>query len=173
MITAKDKKVEDILNLSNKVFIALLPTVPQDLPLPELTMQQFRIVMLLFIGGSMRMSCIAQLLKVSTPTATGIVDRLVEQDLVKRKHDLEDRRVVICQLAPHGRKLISQTWQSFRNNTKEILMSMPEDGINIVSETLMLLLETGKTMKKDVNKECIKSIEKQKSQKYEEGNIKG
>ena len=119
------------------------------------------------------MSCIAQLLKVSTPTATGIVDRLVEQDLVKRKHDLEDRRVVICQLAPHGRKLIGQTWQSFRNNTKEILMSMSEDGINIVSETLMLLLETGKTMKKDANKECIKSIEKQKSQKYEEGNIKG
>ena len=156
MIATKSKKVEDILNLLNKVVIELVPTVPRDLPLPDLTMKQFRIAMFLFIGGSMRMSCIAQILGVSMATTTGIVDRLVEQDIVQREHDLEDRRAVICQLSPHGRKVLGQTWQSFRNKTKGIFMAIPEDRINLVSEALMLLLETSKTLKKDMGRECSK-----------------
>ncbi len=156
MISARDKTVEDILDLLNKVVIELLPTVPRDLPLPDLTMKQFRIAMFLFIGGSMRMSCIAQILGVSMATTTGIVDRLVEQDIVQREHDLEDRRAVICQLSPHGRKILGQIWQSFRNKTKGIFMAIPEDRINLVSEALMLLLETSKTLKKDMGKECSK-----------------
>ena len=156
MISARDKTVEDILNLSNKVVIELLPTVPRDLPLPDLTMKQFRVAMFLFVGESMRMSCIAQILGVSMATATGIVNRLVEQDIVQREHDLEDRRAVICQLSPHGKKLLSQTWQSFRNNTKRILAAIPEDKLNLVRETLMLLLKTSKTLKEDMIKECSK-----------------
>ena len=156
MTTANDKTVEDILNLSNKVAIELLPTVPRDLPLPDLTMKQFRVAMFLFIGESMRMSCIAEILGVSMATATGIVNRLVEQDIVQREHDLEDRRAVICRLSPHGKKLLSQTWQSFRDNTRRILEAIPEDKINLVRETLMLLLETSKTLKEDMIKECSK-----------------
>ena len=155
-MTTNDKTVEDILNLSNKVAIGLLPTVPRDLPLPDLTMKQFRVAMFLFIGESMRMSCIAEILGVSMATATGIVNRLVEQDIVQREHDLEDRRAVKCQLSPHGNKLLSQTWQSFRENTRRILVAIPEDKINLVRETLMLLLETSKTLKEDMIKECSK-----------------
>jgi len=156
MTTTNDKTVEDILNLSNTVVIGLLPTVPRDLPLPDLTMKQFRVSMFLFIGESMRMSCIAEILGVSMATATGIVNRLVEQDIVQREHDLEDRRVVICRLSPHGKKLLSQTWQSFRDNTRRILEAIPEDKINLVRETLMLLLETSRTLKEDMIKECSK-----------------
>jgi len=156
MSNTKDKKVEAILDLSDKIAIELLPTAPLALPLPDLTMKQFRIAMFLFTGGPMRMSCIAQMLGVSLATATGIVDRLVEQDIVQRQHDLEDRRVVICHLSPHGREILGQTWQAFRNNTKRILMTVPEDRINLVSETLILLLETSKILKKDISGECIK-----------------
>ena len=154
MTSAKDKKVEETLNLINKVFIELMPPAPQDFQLPDLTMKQFRIAMILFIGGSKRMSCIAQVLGVSTPTATGIVDRLVEHDIVRREHDLDDRRAVICQLSPHGKKLLSRIWQSHRNNTKRILLAIPEDKFNLVNETLMVFLETGRTLKKDMGKEC-------------------
>lgn len=156
MISARDKTVEDILDLSNKVAIELLPTVPRDLPLPDLTMKQFRVAMFLFVGGPMRMNCIAQILGVSMATATGIVNRLVEQDIVQREHDLDDRRAVICQLSPHGREILGQTWQSFRTNTRRILKAIPEDKINLVKETLELLLETSKTLKEDMCKECSK-----------------
>jgi DNA-binding MarR family transcriptional regulator len=154
MISAKDKKVEETLNLINKVFIELMPTAPQDLQFPDLTMKQFRIAMILFIGGSKRMSCIAHVLGVSTPTATGIVDRLVEHDIVRREHDLDDRRAVICQLSPHGKKLLNRIWQSYRNNTRRILLAIPEGKFNLVNETLMVFLATGKTLQKNMGEEC-------------------
>ena len=154
MTIARDKQIEDILNLSNRIAIELLPTMPRDLPLPDLTMKQFRIAMFLFVGESMRMSCIAQILGVSMATATGIVNRLVEQDIVQREHDLEDRRAVICQLSPHGRNLLSQTWQSFRDNAKRTLVAIPGDKLNLVREALMLLLETAKSGKQNMAEEC-------------------
>jgi DNA-binding MarR family transcriptional regulator len=156
MVSQKEKKVDDTLDLANKVAIELFPAAPRDLPLPDLTMKQFRTAMLLFIAGNMRMNCIAQMLGVSMATANGIVNRLVEQDIVKREHDLEDRRVVVCRLSSHGREILSQTWQSFRENTKRILMAIPEGSINLVNETLMLFLETGKNLNKDIDKECVK-----------------
>jgi DNA-binding MarR family transcriptional regulator len=156
MVSAKDKQIEDILNLSNKITIELLPTMPRDLPLPDLTMKQFRIAMFLFVGESMRMSCIAEILGVSMATATGIVNRLVEQDIVQREHDLEDRRAVICQLSPHGRNLLSQTWQSFRDNAKRTLLAIPVDKLNLVREALMMLLETAKSGKQNMIRECDK-----------------
>ena len=100
------------------------------------------------------MSCIAQILGVSTATTTGIVDRLVEHDILQREHDLEDRRAVICQLSPNGRNLLSRTWEALRINTKKILMALPEEKIHVVAETLELLLKTGKTMKKGSDKDC-------------------
>jgi DNA-binding MarR family transcriptional regulator len=155
MVSQKEKKVDDTLDLANKVAIELFPAAPRDLPLPDLTMKQFRTAMLLFIAGNMRMNCISQMLGVSMATANGIVNRLVEQDIVKREHDLEDRRVVVCRLSPHGREILGQTWQAFRENTKRILMAIPEESINLVNETLMLFLETGKKLKKDIDKECV------------------
>ena len=154
MINAQSKKVEETLDLINKVFVELMPTEPQDFQIPDITMHQFRIALFLYICGTMRMSYIAQILGVSTATATGIVDRLVEHDIVQREHDKDDRRAVICRLSPHGKKVISQIWQTFRNNTKKILMAIPESKLHLVDETLQLLLETGKNIKKDQASEC-------------------
>ena len=154
MRTAKEEKVEQVLDVANKAVFELLPTAPGDLPLPELTMPQFRIAVLLFLGGPTRMSCIAQLLGVSFATATGIVDRLVEQDIVQRQHDLEDRRVVLCQLSPQGKDKLGKAWRSFRSRAREMLMNVPEADLSSISEALMLLLRAGKTLKTTLKPEC-------------------
>jgi DNA-binding MarR family transcriptional regulator len=76
MVSPKEKKAEDILDLANKVAIELFPVAPRGIPLPDLTMKQFRTAMLLYIAGNMRMNCIAQMLGVSMATANGIVNWL-------------------------------------------------------------------------------------------------
>lgn len=47
---------------------------------------------------------IAQTLGVSRPAATQLVDKLVEHGMIERRHDPEDRRVVLVDYAPgmHG-----------------------------------------------------------------------
>ncbi len=154
MRMSKEEKVEQVLDIANKAVFELLPTAPGDLPLPDLTMPQFRIAVLLFLGGSTRMSCIAQMLGVSLATATGIVDRLVEQDIVQRQHDIEDRRVVLCQLSSHGKEELGQVWQSLRSRAKEMLMIIPESDLSSIGQALTLLLRAGKTLKANIKPEC-------------------
>jgi DNA-binding MarR family transcriptional regulator len=150
----KNTPIDVILDLSERVAIALLPSVPQDLPLPDLTMKQFRVAMFLFLKSPMRMNCIAQFLGVSMATASGIVSRLVEHEIVERDVDPEDRRAVICQLSSHGREILGQTWQSFRSNTRMILNAIPKDKIHFVEKTMNLLLETSYKLKNEVLDEC-------------------
>lgn len=53
------------------------------------------------------MKDIAGLLGVTPPSATVIVDALVEGKLLAREHDTKDRREVRLQLTPKGAKLLT------------------------------------------------------------------
>jgi MarR family 2-MHQ and catechol resistance regulon transcriptional repressor len=154
MRTAKEEKVEHVLDIAVKAYLGLLPTDPSELPLPDLTMPQFRIAVTLFLCGPTRMSSIARTLNTSLATATGIVDRLVEQDIVQRQHDLQDRRVVLCELTTHGKDRLGETWQSFRNRAREILKEIPEADLSSIGEALILLLKAGKILRTTEDSEC-------------------
>ncbi|MDQ6604757.1 MAG: MarR family transcriptional regulator [Chloroflexota bacterium] len=74
----------------------------------DVTMPQMKVLMLLRENGALRVGVLARHLNVSTPTITGIVDRLVRQDLVKREDDPSDRRVVLNVLTPKGEQLMER-----------------------------------------------------------------
>jgi len=74
----------------------------------DVTMPQMKVLMLLRENGALRVGILARHLTVSTPTITGIVDRLVRQDLVKREDDPSDRRVVLNVLTPKGEQLMER-----------------------------------------------------------------
>ncbi len=95
--------------LLRRVFIQLQPG-PETLAdgWPNLTMQQLRIMRILYGEGSTRVSVLARRLRVSTPTVTGILDRLVRQGLTYRADDPRDRRVVLNDLTEQGRAVIEQ-----------------------------------------------------------------
>ena len=50
----------------------------------------------------MPMTRIAELIGSGLPTATGLVNRMVERGLVRREHDTRDRRVVLVSLTEEG-----------------------------------------------------------------------
>jgi DNA-binding MarR family transcriptional regulator len=69
----------------------------------DLTLNQLRILFRLYYRQSLTMSDIAGALEVSQPTATGVIDRLVDRALVARTTDAEDRRRVVVILTQEGR----------------------------------------------------------------------
>ncbi|HET9015124.1 MAG TPA: MarR family transcriptional regulator [Thermomicrobiaceae bacterium] len=95
--------------LLRRVFIQLQPG-PEALSdgWPNLTMQQLRVMRILYLEGPTRVSMLARQLAVSTPTVTGILDRLVRQGLTFRADDPRDRRVVLNDLTDDGRAVIEQ-----------------------------------------------------------------
>jgi DNA-binding MarR family transcriptional regulator len=89
-------------------FTPLPPGLVADLPLG-----QARTLTHLSVVGQRRMGELAEDLGVKLPTATGIVDRLVERGLVQRSASDEDRRVVWVRPTAEG-EAIAEAARRFR-----------------------------------------------------------
>ncbi|MGB2853048.1 MAG: MarR family transcriptional regulator [Dehalococcoidia bacterium] len=146
----KEDLVEHVLELGARIFRELLPTIPKEVLQFDLTMPQLKVVLLLFLNGPMRMSDLAAGLSVSLATATGVVDRLVERDIVLRESEPKDRRVVLCRLSEKGQDLTDVLWQSARNRTRELLMAITIPRLKLLNEALEALLQAGTPTKDDI-----------------------
>lgn len=146
----REELVEHVLQLGDRVFRELLPIVPKELLHLDLTMPQLKVVLLLFLNGPTRMSDLASGLSVSLATATGVVDRLVERDIVLREGQPQDRRVVLCHLSEKGQDLIGGMWQSARERAKELLGAIAPSRLQLVTEALEALLQAGTVTKEDL-----------------------
>ncbi len=69
---------------------------PKMANLPDVTMRQLRLLRLLGQHESVAMKELARLAGISMPTATGLVDRMVENGFVVRADDPDDRRWCAC-----------------------------------------------------------------------------
>lgn len=71
----------------------------------EMSLDQYDVLYQLRDAGEpVRMSDLADRVLISRPTASRVVDRLVEGGLVRRWHDQTDRRVVRLALTAEGRR---------------------------------------------------------------------
>ncbi len=145
----QEELIERILQLGEKAFRELIPILPTEWLQLDLTMSQLKVVLLLFMTGSVRMSDIASALGVSLATATGVVDRLVERDIVLRESQPEDRRVVLCHLSEKGQKLIGGLWQLARDRAKELLEVAATSQLQLIREALEALLKAGEVTRGD------------------------
>ena len=89
-----------------------------------LTLTQLRSLFLIANRGSTNFRKLAEALAVTPSNVTGIVDRLVEQGLVSRTQNPEDRREMTLQATDKGQALVS--------NLKEV-------GIKHMTQILSLL----------------------------------
>lgn len=76
----------------------------------DMSIPQVKALMVLERNGPMRMSNLAIVLGRAMSAATSIVDRLVEKELILRKSDPNDRRLVICEITPQGAEAIAKAW---------------------------------------------------------------
>jgi len=59
-----------------------------------------------FQNGSLPLGELSQKMYLHPSTITGVVDRLEKKGYVSRDRDREDRRVVMVQLTPKGKRLV-------------------------------------------------------------------
>jgi DNA-binding MarR family transcriptional regulator len=72
----------------------------------ELSVSQLHVVRLVRKHGTLAMSELAELLEVSPPSASTMVDRLVDKGVLSREHSTEDRRKVVVRISPEAIKKI-------------------------------------------------------------------
>jgi len=80
----------------------------------KITLPQLWALEYLSRQGSSPMNTLAGHLKISRPAATGLIDRLIAQGLVRREGDSKDRRVVRVSITSKGRKITTDIWEQKR-----------------------------------------------------------
>ena len=111
-----------------------------------LTFSQLRVLSLLSTTRFALAGTIAEALKVRPSTATGIVDRLVRQELVVRQRDREDRRCVRIYLTEHGRKVISDIRERNEALLGRLFRRFTQDEIATIARAFELLTEEGERL---------------------------
>jgi DNA-binding MarR family transcriptional regulator len=132
--------VRHILKLAEDIYRAVKLDIPPEWLTSDLTVAQFRVLLLLYIEGPSRMGSIASSLGIAVSTATGIVDNLVRKDLVVRGADPEDRRLVICTLSSSGQETINRLWTLGRFQFEKLLQGLSLEQLKKAEEVAEFLL---------------------------------
>jgi len=130
-----------VADLHQRIYITLLSPLTEHWMSVDYTMPQLKVLLCLYFHGPNRMKDLASTLGVSTPTATGIINRLVRRSLVARNHDSEDRRVVTCRLSPKGAAQIAALWTSRFAVFQDIFGSLPAAELEVVARAAEVVLK--------------------------------
>lgn len=104
-----------------------------------LTMQQFRVVMLLAEDGPLPQGELAHALGVSLASVSGLVDRLAARDIVERTPSPVDGRVRLAGLTAAGRTLAEQVTTEGRNLLHSLLRAVDTTALRGLEQGLAAL----------------------------------
>ena len=112
-----------------------------DTAAADVTLPQFRVLVMLSLRGAQRPGDLAADLAVEPSTATRMCDRLVRKDLVSRTHSTQDRRTVVVELAPSGQELVSTVMHRRRREFERLATAVPAEQLDAVVSALGVLIE--------------------------------
>lgn len=114
-----DEAVEATLTVSR----ALLGVVASSLAdvLHEITLPQFRVLVVLSTAGPLRIGAVAEKMKANTSTFSRTIDRMVGAGWVDRAASADSRREVLVQITGAGRALVNQVTDRRRSEIAAIL----------------------------------------------------
>ena len=74
----------------------------------DLTFPQYTLLYQLILLGTVSMTEISGRLEITKPAVTNLVDRLEEKKFLKRVPHVKDRRVILLEILPKGKKIITE-----------------------------------------------------------------
>jgi len=98
-----------------------------DEPPQRIARSEIAVLDTLGADGAMAMGELASRVRVPVSTATRIVDRMVERELVRRERPEDDRRTVLVALAPAGRRFYDEALAARVAGTERMLRSLTAD----------------------------------------------
>lgn len=105
----------------------------------DLTMPQMKVLMILSSRTESSVTNLAETMGVSLSNMTGILDRLVTQELVERVPSVSDRRSVIIRLTENAKQIFHQLNQSGFERFNLIIENLTSEDREIVEHGLRIL----------------------------------
>ena len=98
----------------------------KDPLLGDLPGAQVRCLMAIGMHEGLKMQDLAVLMETTLPATSQIVDRLVKRDLLERRDDVLDRRVVRLHLKPQARQAVEAAHQAQRTKIEATIAILQE-----------------------------------------------
>lgn len=133
-----------VLELENKLasfFRTMKERHVQDAAQTDMSMPQFFCLWIISKCGKLRMSDLATNLALSYASATNLINRLSEAELVNRYDDPEDRRVVIVELSKKGKDLTESVRTKHMNEMMDKCTKLNHEQIDIVLKGMDILID--------------------------------
>ena len=73
---------------------------------------------------------IGELLYISKPNVTTLIDKLIEKGFTERLHDKQDRRIINIKVTKKGLAFVEKSQKEFGNQVKKKLLTLSEEELN-------------------------------------------
>jgi DNA-binding MarR family transcriptional regulator len=107
----------------------------------NLTVPQVKSLFFIANQGTTNFTKLATALGVTPANVTGIIDRLVEHDLVSRQENPDDRRSSILRVTEKGENTVANLRERRVSHTTKILSNLKVDELNDIKQGFSLFLE--------------------------------
>jgi MarR family transcriptional regulator, organic hydroperoxide resistance regulator len=99
---------------------------------------------------------LAVVLKVTPTNMTGVIDRLLEKNLITRTTNPDDRRELILRMTPSGEELVTELRQKRKERMAELFNRLSDEEATVVEQALKFMvkaIEAGESTPDLVNKQ--------------------
>ncbi len=94
-------------------------------------------------SGTMHVTEIGDMLLISKPQMTRLIDELIDLGMVERQPDETDRRKINISLTPKGKATVERFRETIKGAIKARLASLPEKDLIELSTALKTVLDVG------------------------------
>lgn len=125
----KQQTIEELLALQQRIVRAIAPYVIEVWRKLNVPLAQLKSLQIINLREGTNYKALAHDLNVTPGDVTGIVDRLVEQGLVVRVPNPDDRRVTWLETTEKGRELLTNLIDSRSRHMIKIMEFMQEEDL--------------------------------------------
>ena len=131
------RKFEDSIPLkllkAREATMSLFRPVLQSIPLTE---QQWRVIRALVEHGELESKQLADLCCILSPSLTGIISRLEQQDYINRRRSPEDQRRVLISLTNKAKQMFDSVSPSLEARYQEITKQFSKENMQELEKLL-------------------------------------
>ena len=140
-MTENEQLIADIMGVQQRLRSLFAADRSSPLFSSHLTLSQLKILMLLARHGTVSGGELARMLGVGLATSSGMIDRLVVQDLVVRTEDAHDRRVRRIGLTRAGTELIENIINAGADRHRQLLSRLSAEELEVIGRATALLVK--------------------------------
>lgn len=147
-ISDKAELINKVTELQGRFFHIMRPDETGVWLELNLTIAQLKSLIFIHSEGTTNFKTLATILRVTPPDVTGIIDRLVEQGLVSREENPDNRRMQMLKLTSKGEALLQGLRERGPKKISAILEQLSVEDLSALAQGLSALVQVAESNKR-------------------------